>query len=115
MRHKITVIGAGYVGGTLAQRLADRDYADIVLVDIVPGLPQGKALDILQAGPVVGFDSLVTGTNGYEETTGSDVVVVTGGIARKTGMSRDDLLMTNAGIVAGIVRQAAAVSPEAVS
>ena len=114
MRHKITVIGAGYVGGTLAQRLADRDYADIVLVDIVPGLPQGKALDILQAGPVVGFDSLVTGTNGYEETAGSDVVVVTGGIARKTGMSRDDLLMTNAGIVAGIVRQAAAVSPEAV-
>jgi malate dehydrogenase len=114
VRHKITVIGAGYVGGTLAQRLADRDYADIVLVDIVPGLPQGKALDILQAGPVVGFDSHVIGTNGYEETAGSDVVVVTGGIARKTGMSRDDLLMINAGIVAGVVRQAAAASPEAV-
>ena len=114
MRHKITVVGAGYVGGTLAQRLAERDYADIVLVDIVEGLPQGKALDILQSGPVVGFDSLVTGTNGYEETTGSDVIVVTGGIARKTGMSRDDLLGINAKIVAGVVRQAAAASPEAV-
>ena len=114
MRHKITVIGAGYVGGTLAQRLAERDYADIVLVDIVEGLPQGKALDILQAGPVVGYDSLVTGTNGYEETAGSDVVVVTGGIARKAGMSRDDLLGINAKIVAGVVRQAAAASPQAV-
>ena len=114
MRHKITVVGAGMVGGALAQRLAERDYADIVLVDIVEGLPQGKALDILQAGPVVGYDSLVTGTNGYEETTGSDVVVVTGGIARKAGMSRDDLMMINAGIVAGVVRQAAAASPEAV-
>ena len=99
MRHKITVVGAGNVGATLAQRLAERDYADIVLVDIVEGLPQGKALDILEAGPVVGYDSLVTGTNGYEETAGSDVVVVTGGIARKPGMSRDDLVMTNAGIV----------------
>ena len=114
MRHKITVIGAGNVGATLAQRLAERDYADIVLVDIVEGLPQGKALDILQAGPVVGYDSLVTGTNGYEETAGSDVVVVTSGVARKPGMSRDDLVMTNAGIVAGVVRQAAAASPEAV-
>jgi malate dehydrogenase len=114
VRHKITVVGAGMVGGALAQRLAERDYADIVLVDIVEGLPQGKALDILQAGPVVGYDSLVTGTNGYEETTGSDVVVVTGGIARKAGMSRDDLMMINAGIVAGVVRQAAAASPEAV-
>jgi malate dehydrogenase len=114
VRHKITVIGAGYVGGTLAQRLAERDYADIVLVDIVEGLPQGKALDILQAGPVVGYDSLVTGTNGYEETAGSDVVVVTGGIARKAGMSRDDLLGINAKIVAGVVRQAAAASPEAI-
>ena len=114
MRHKITVIGAGNVGATLAQRLAERDYADIVLVDIVEGLPQGKALDILQAGPVVGYDSLVTGTNGYEETAGSDVVVVTSGVARKPGMSRDDLVMTNAGIVAGVVRQAAAASPGAV-
>jgi malate dehydrogenase len=114
VRHKITVIGAGNVGATLAQRLAERDYADIVLVDIVEGLPQGKGLDILQAGPVVGYDSLVTGTNGYAETAGSDVVVVTSGVARKPGMSRDDLVMTNAGIVAGVVRQAAAASPEAV-
>ena len=114
MRHKITVIGAGNVGATLAQRLAERDYADIVLVDIVEGLPQGKALDILEAGPVVGYDSLVTGTNGYAETEASDIVVVTGGVPRKPGMSRDDLVMTNAGIVAGVVRQAAAASPEAV-
>ncbi|MGP8161397.1 MAG: malate dehydrogenase [Candidatus Dormibacteria bacterium] len=114
MRHKITVIGAGNVGATLAQRLAERDYADIVLVDIVEGLPQGKALDILQAGPVVGYDSLVTGTNGYAETEGSDIVVVTSGVARKPGMSRDDLVMTNAGIVAGVARQAAAASPRAV-
>jgi len=114
VRHKITVVGAGNVGATLAQRLAERDYADIVLVDIVEGLPQGKALDILEAGPVVGYDSLVTGTNGYAETEASDIVVVTGGVPRKPGMSRDDLVMTNAGIVAGVVRQAAAASPEAV-
>ena len=114
MRHKITVIGAGNVGATLAQRLAERDHADVVLVDIVEGLPQGKGLDILQAGAVVGYDSLITGTNSYEETAGSDIVVVTSGVARKPGMSRDDLVMTNAGIVAGVVRQAAAASPEAV-
>ena len=114
MRHKITVVGAGMVGGALAQRLAERDYADVVLVDIVEGLPQGKALDILEAGPVVGYDSLVTGTNGYEETAGSDIVVVTSGVARRPGMSRDDLVMTNAGIVAGVVRQAVTLSPQAV-
>ncbi|MGD1053068.1 MAG: malate dehydrogenase [Candidatus Dormibacteria bacterium] len=114
MRHKITVVGAGNVGATLAQRLAERDYADIVLVDIVEGLPQGKALDILEAGPVVGYDSQVTGTNGYQETSGSDIVVVTSGVARKPGMSRDDLVMTNAGIVSGVVRQAAAASPQAI-
>ncbi len=114
MRHRITVIGAGNVGATLAQRLAERDYADIVLVDIIEGLPQGKALDILEAGPVVGYDSQVTGTNGYAETTGSDIVVITSGVARKPGMSRDDLVMTNAGIVAGVVRQAAAASPDAI-
>lgn len=114
MRHRITVVGAGNVGATLAQRLAERDYADVVMVDIVEGLPQGKALDILEAGPVVGYDSLVTGTNGYEETAGSDVIVVTSGIARKPGMSRDDLVMSNAGIVAGVVRRAVAASPDAI-
>src|SRR5437868_14991549 len=87
-RVKITVVGAGNVGATLAQRLAERNYADVVLVDIVEGLPQGKALDMLQAGPIVGYDSLVTGTNGYEETAGSDIVVVTSRVARKPGMSR---------------------------
>jgi malate dehydrogenase len=114
MRHKITVIGAGHVGATLAQRLAERNYADVVVVDIVDGLPQGKALDILEAGPVVGYDSLVIGTNRYEETAGSDIVVVTSGVPRKPGMSRDDLVTINAGIVAGVVRQAAAASPQAV-
>jgi malate dehydrogenase len=114
VRHKITVVGAGNVGASVALRLAERDYADIVLVDIVEGLPQGKALDILEAGPVVGHDSQVTGTNGYEETSGSDIVVVTSGVARKPGMSRDDLVMTNAGIVSGVVRQASAASPQAV-
>ena len=98
-RYKVTVVGTGMVGGTLAQRLAERDYAHIVLVDIVEGMPQGKGLDITQAGPVYGYDSVVTGTNGYDETAGSDLVVVTSGIPRKPGMSRDDLLKTNAGIV----------------
>ena len=114
MRSKITVVGAGNVGATLAQRLAERNYADIVLVDIVEGLPQGKALDMLQAGPIVGYDTLVTGTNGYEETAGSDVVLITSGVARRPGMSRDDLVMTNATIVASVARQVAAQSPDAV-
>ena len=114
VRHKITVVGAGNVGATLAQRLAERNYADIVLVDIVEGLPQGKALDMLQSGPIVGYDSQVTGTNGYDETAGSDVVLITSGVARKPGMSRDDLVMTNAKIVASVARQVAERSPQAV-
>jgi malate dehydrogenase len=114
VRAKITVVGAGNVGATLAQRLAERNHADIVLVDIVEGLPQGKALDMLQAGPVVGYDSLVAGTNGYEETEGSDVVVVTSGVARRPGMSRDDLVMTNARVIAAVVREAAARSPQGI-
>jgi malate dehydrogenase len=113
-RYKVTVVGAGMVGGTLAQRLAERDYADIVLVDIVEGMPQGKALDITQAGPVYGYDSVVTGTNGYEETAGSDVVIVTSGIPRKPGMSRDDLLKTNAGIVRQVTENIKARSPETI-
>jgi malate dehydrogenase len=113
-RYKVTVVGAGMVGGSLAQRLAEREYADVVLVDIVPGLPQGKALDILEAGPVYGYDSLVCGTNGYEETAGSDLVVITSGIARKPGMSRDDLLKTNAGIVRQVTDSVAKASPDAI-
>ena len=84
-RTKITVVGAGNVGATTAQRLAERDYADVVLVDIVEGLPQGKALDLNQAGPVVGYEPNVVGTNGYEETAGSDICVITSGLARKPG------------------------------
>ena len=113
-RRKVTVVGAGNVGGTTAQRLAERDYADVVLVDIVEGLPQGKALDLLESGPVEGYDSLVTGSNGYADTAGSDVVVITSGIARKPGMSRDDLLLTNARIVGDVTRQVVDASPEAI-
>lgn len=113
-RKKVTVVGAGNVGGTAAQRLAEKDYADVVLVDIVEGLPQGKALDILQSGPVYGYDSLVTGSNGYSETAGSDVVVITSGIARKPGMSRDDLLNTNANIVGSVVEQVVKASPNCI-
>jgi malate dehydrogenase len=102
------------VGGAAAQFLALRDYADIVLVDIVEGMPQGKALDLMEAGPVLGFDTRVIGTNGYEETAGSEVIVITSGIARKPGMSRDDLLKTNMGIVRAVTQQAVAHSPEAV-
>ena len=113
-RAKITIVGAGMVGGALTQFLALRDYADIVLVDIVEGLPQGKALDLMQAGPVLGFDTKITGTNGYAETAGSEVVVITSGIARKPGMSRDDLLRTNMGIVQSVTKQVVEHSPDAV-
>src|SRR5918994_6397260 len=98
-RPKVTVVGAGMVGGTVAQMLALREYADVVLVDIVEGMPQGKSLDLMQVGPLMGSDSRLSGANGYDETAGSDVVVITSGIERKPGMSRDDLLRTNMGIV----------------
>jgi malate dehydrogenase len=113
-RPKITVVGAGNVGATTAQRLAERDYADVVLVDIVEGLPQGKALDLNQAGPVVGYEPTVTGTNGYGETAGSQICVITSGRARTPGMSRDDLLRTNQEIVGDVTRNLAERSPEAV-
>ena len=113
-RRKVTVVGAGMVGGTVAQILALRDYADIVLVDIVEGLPQGKALDLMQVGPLLGYDTQITGANSYEETAGSDVVVITSGIARKPGMSRDDLLRTNMGIVGSVTEQVVATSPDAI-
>ncbi|TMD23387.1 MAG: malate dehydrogenase [Chloroflexi bacterium] len=111
-RSKITVVGAGNVGATLAQRLAERGYADIVLVDIVEGLPQGKALDMLQAGPIVGYDSRVSGTNGYEETAGSAICVITSGVPRKPGMSRDDLVKTNMSIVRGVTEELVRRSPD---
>ena len=113
-RYKVTVVGAGMVGGTLAQRLAEREYADVVLVDIVEGMPQGKALDITEAGPVYGYDSIVTGSNGYEETAGSDLVVITSGMARKPNMSRDDLLKINAGIVREVTEKVKAASPDCI-
>ena len=112
-RKKITVIGAGNVGATTAQRLAEKDLCDVVLVDIVEGMPQGKALDIMQSGPVVGYDSRVTGTNGYEDTAESDIIVITSGLPRKPGMSRDDLLKVNAGIVKDVALKAVAKSPDA--
>lgn len=113
-RPKITVVGAGNVGGTAAQRLAERDRYDVVLVDIVEGVPQGKALDMAQAGPVCGYSTNVVGTNGYEDTAGSSVAVITSGIARKPGMSRDELLTTNARIVQSVVKELVARSPEVI-
>ncbi|MCS6316849.1 MAG: malate dehydrogenase [Nitrospira sp.] len=110
-RPKITVVGAGNVGGTVAQRLAEKNAYDVVLVDIVPGIPQGKALDITQAGPVCGYSSRVVGTNGYDETAGSSIAVITSGIPRKPGMSRDELLATNAKIVKTVVRELVSRSP----
>ena len=114
MRSKVTVVGAGNVGATTAQRIFDDGYADVVLVDIIEGLPQGKALDMLEAGPVVGSDASIVGTNGYEETADSDIVVITSGIARKPGMSRDDLLLTNMRIVGEVVEQTAERSPDGI-
>jgi malate dehydrogenase len=113
-RNKVTVIGAGNVGATVAQRIAEAGLADVVLVDIVEGLPQGKGLDLAEAAPVVGHDARVTGTNDYGDTSGSDIVVVTSGIARKPGMSRDELLSTNAGIVRSVVEEAVRYSPDAI-
>ena len=114
VRHKVTVVGAGNVGATCAQELARRDYADVVLVDIKEGLPQGKALDIDQAAAVLGYEASVTGSNGYEETAGSEVVVITAGLPRQPGMSRDDLVTTNEKIVGSVMEQVAAASPEAI-
>ena len=114
MRSKITVVGAGNVGATCAQRIFDAGYADLILVDIVDGLPQGKALDILESGPVIGSDANIVGTNGYEETAGSDIVVVTSGVARKPGMSRDDLLATNMRIVSSVVSEVVERCPDAI-
>jgi malate dehydrogenase len=112
---KITVIGAGNVGATLAQRLADKELAnEVVLIDVIEGMPQGKGLDMYEAAPVEGTDTRVIGTNSYDATADSDIVVITAGIARKPGMSRDDLQTTNAGIVKSVTEQAAAKSPNSI-
>jgi malate dehydrogenase len=113
-RRKVTVVGAGNVGATCAQELARRDYADVVLVDIKEGLPEGKALDINQAGPVLGYEPYVTGSTTYEPTAGSDVVVITAGLPRQPGMTRDDLVTTNEKIVGSVTEAAVAQSPDAI-
>ncbi len=113
VRTKITVVGAGNVGATVAQLIAYKELGDVVLVDIIDGLPQGKALDLLEAGPVEGYDGQVTGSNTYDATAGSDIVVITAGIARKPGMSRADLITTNANIVRGVTEQVVRYSPDA--
>ncbi|UCE63814.1 MAG: malate dehydrogenase [Nitrospirota bacterium] len=113
-RVKISVVGAGNVGGSIAQRLAEKNWYDVALLDVIDGMPQGKALDLLEAGPVCGYDSIVSGGNHYDFTAGSSVVVITSGIARKPGMSRDELLETNTKIVSSVVREIVKRSPEAI-
>jgi malate dehydrogenase len=113
-RPKISVVGAGNVGATVAQYAVEKELGDVVLVDILEGIPQGKALDLAQAGPVHGYDSSLTGSNAYDETANSDIVVITAGMARKPGMTRDDLLFKNAEIVGGVVDQVAARSRNAI-
>jgi len=113
-RLKVTVVGAGNVGATAAQEIARRDYADVVLVDIKENLPQGKALDLNEAAPVLGYEPNIVGSNSYDETEGSDVIVVTAGLPRKPGMSRDDLVTTNESIVGSVTDEAVGRSPEAV-
>ena len=114
MDKKVTVVGAGNVGATAAQRLAEKQLCDVVLVDIVEGVPQGKALDLSEAAPIEKHDSHLTGANSYDETAGSDIVIITAGIPRKPGMSRDDLISTNAGIVKAVTKEVATRSPEAI-
>ena len=114
MRFKVTIVGAGFVGATTAQRIFESGYADVVLIDIVEGKPQGVALDMLSSGPVIGTDAQIIGSNTYDESANSDVVVITAGIPRKPGMSRDDLLMTNMNIVGSVTAEVAKRSPDAV-
>jgi malate dehydrogenase len=114
MRWKVTVVGAGNVGASLAQRLVEKEIADVVVIDIIEGIPQGKALDIMESAPVEKFDARMSGSNTYELSDGSDVIVVTAGLARKPGMSRDDLVQKNQEIVGSVVREAAPRSPNAV-
>ena len=114
MRSKVTIVGAGQTGGAMARELAPKGFADIVLLDVVEGIPQGKALDISQAGPIVGFDSHITGSNDWKDTAGSDIVVITSGKPRLPGMSRDDLVTANTEIVKAVTEQAVKYSPNAI-
>jgi malate dehydrogenase len=114
MDKKVTVVGAGNVGATAAQRLCEKELCDVVLVDIVEGVPQGKSLDLTEAAPIEKHDAHVTGANAYDATEGSDIVIITAGIPRKPGMSRDDLISTNAGIVKNVTKEVAKRSPDAV-
>ena len=114
MRSKVTVVGAGNVGATTAQRIHQLGYADVVLIDVVEDLPQGKALDMLESGPVVGSDASIIGSNGYQESSNSDVVVITAGIARGPGMSRDDLLLTNMKITSAVTQEVVKYSPNTI-
>jgi malate dehydrogenase len=114
MKTKVTVVGGGNVGATVAQGIAQKELADVVVVDIVEGVPQGKTLDLMETAPVEGYDSILSGTNGYDETAGSDVVVITAGLPRKPGMSRDDLLWKNEEIVAGVTREIVKRSPDCI-
>ncbi|OQY57315.1 MAG: malate dehydrogenase [Desulfobacteraceae bacterium 4572_88] len=114
MDKKVTVVGAGNVGATAAQRLSEKELCDVVLVDIVEGVPQGKALDLTEAAPIEKHDAHLTGTNGYDASEGSDIVIITAGIPRKPGMSRDDLISTNAGIMKSVTQEVAKRSPNAV-
>ncbi|MCF8068793.1 MAG: malate dehydrogenase [Desulfobacterales bacterium] len=114
MDKKVTVIGAGNVGATTAQRLAEKELCDVVLIDIVEGVPQGKSLDLMEAAPVEKHDAKITGSNGYEESAGSDIVIITAGLPRKPGMSRDDLISTNAKIMSGVTKEVAKHSPDAI-
>src|SRR3990172_1586505 len=114
MRKKVTVVGAGNVGATAAQRIVEAELADVVLVDVTEGMPQGKALELMEAGPVMGYDTVISGTNGYEETAGSDIIVITAGIPRKPGQSREALIEVNAGVVKKVAVSAARHSPNAI-
>src|SRR5512145_1719477 len=114
MRKKVTVVGAGNVGANCALRIAGKELADVVLVDVVEGVPQGKGLDLLESGPVEGYDVMVTGANNYESTANSDIVVITAGFPRKPGMSRDDLLLANYEIVKNATEQAVKYSPNSI-
>jgi len=114
MKQKVTVVGAGNVGATAAQRIVEKELADVALIDIIPGVPQGKSLDIMESAPVEKFDARMVGANDYDVAKGSDVVVITAGVPRKPGMSRDDLVATNEGIVADVVRKVLPGSPDAI-